>query len=580
MCGIVGYIGHRPAEAIITEGLKRLEYRGYDSFGVATLNGTIGVAKKSGRISDAGRSLSDLKGSIGIGHTRWATHGVPNDINAHPHMDCTGRIAVVHNGIIENYADLRRDLTSRGHTFTSETDTEVIAHLVEERYKGDLLATLEEILPLLSGSFAILLLAEGEERIVAARMASPLVIGIGDRELLAASDVTPLIENTRRVIYLEDGDCLELTRTKYRIRNGGSDVERDITEVDWDIEDARLGGFPHYMQKEIFEQPQVFYNTLQAVRESPDVLALLKEQERLTIVACGSSYHAGLLWKYLFEMHCGVAVQVEQGSEFKYYPPPLSGTVIGISQSGETADTLAALKMAQSRGCKTVAITNVVGSTITRMTDATIHLRAGPEMSVAATKSFIAQLAAGLGVADALSGEALSKELARINVSIEEILTYPIIEAVELCSSASSLFYIGRGLFYPAALEGALKMKEISYIHAEGYAAGELKHGPFALLSEETPVIAIAIPGPAYGVMISNIKEIKARKAPVIAVGIAGDIELAELADVFITLPKTPESTAIATVSVILQRLAYETANALGRDIDKPRNLAKSVTVE
>ncbi|MBR1370002.1 glutamine amidotransferase [Methanocalculus chunghsingensis] len=580
MCGIVGYIGRRPAQAIVTEGLKRLEYRGYDSFGVATLDTVITITKKSGRISDAGGSLAGLKGSIGIGHTRWATHGEPNDRNAHPHLDCAERIAVVHNGIIENYAELRRELTERGHTFRSETDTEVIAHLVEERYDGDLLATLEEIIPLLSGSFAILLLAEGEDRIVAARMASPLVIGIGDRELLAASDVTPLIENTRRVIYLEDGDSVELTRNGYRIRNGGMPVEREITEVDWDIEDARLGGFPHYMQKEIFEQPQVFYNTLQAVRESPDALDLLRGRDRLTIVACGSSYHAGLLYKYLLEMYCGVAVLVEQGSEFKYYPPPLSGTVIGISQSGETADTLAALKMAQSRGCKTVAVTNVVGSTITRMTDATIHLRAGPEMSVAATKSFIAQLAAGLGITDALTDGSHAEENTRINVRIEEILTIPITEAVGLCSSASSLFYIGRGLFYPAALEGALKMKEISYIHAEGYAAGELKHGPFALLSGETPVIAIAIPGAAYPVMLSNIKEIKARGAPVIAIGLAGDIELAELADIFIELPKAPESTAVATVSVLLQRLAYETADSLGRDIDKPRNLAKSVTVE
>lgn len=580
MCGIVGYIGRRPAEAIVTEGLKRLEYRGYDSFGVATLDTMITVAKKSGRISDAGRSRVSLKGSIGIGHTRWATHGEPSDRNAHPHLDCAERIAVVHNGIIENYAELRRELIDRGHSFRSETDTEVIAHLLEERYNGDLLTTLEEILPLLTGSFAILLLAEGEDRIVAARMASPLVIGIGDRELLTASDVTPLVEHTRRVIYLEDGDCVELTRSGYRIRNGGMPVEREITEVDWDIEDARLGGFPHYMQKEIFEQPQVFYNTLQAVRESPDALDLLRGQDRVTIVACGSSYHAGLLYKYLLEMSCGMAVRVEQGSEFKYYPPPLSGTVIGISQSGETADTLAALKMAQSRGCRTVAVTNVVGSTITRMTDATIHLRAGPEMSVAATKSFIAQLAAGLGITDALTDDSHAEENRRINVSIEEILTIPITEAVELCRSASSLFYIGRGLFYPVALEGALKMKEISYIHAEGYAAGELKHGPFALLSGETPVIAIAIPGAAYPVMLSNIKEIKARGAPVIAVGIAGDIELVELADIFIGLPKTPEQTAVATVSVLLQRLAYETADALGRDIDKPRNLAKSVTVE
>jgi glucosamine--fructose-6-phosphate aminotransferase (isomerizing) len=580
MCGIVGYIGLCPAAEIITEGLKRLEYRGYDSFGIATMNGRVTIAKKSGRISGVHPGFTDLPGSVGIGHTRWATHGVPNDQNAHPHPDCTGKIAVVHNGIIENYAELRRLLIENGHIFASDTDTEVIAHLVEERYRGDLRSAVAETLPLLRGSYAILVIAEGEQRVVAARMASPLVIGVGDREFIFASDSTPLIEHTRRVIYLEDGDCADVTKTECRIMNAGVLVARPIEEVDWDIEDARKGGFSHYMLKEIFEQPQVFYNTLHAVREVPDAFTLLSHSKMISIVACGSSFHAGLLYKYLFESYCDIPVRVEIGSEFKYYTPSLAGPVIGITQSGETADTLAALKMAKACGCPTIAITNVVGSSVTRIADTTIYTRAGPEMSVAATKSFLAQLAAGLQIVDCLSDHLLEPDLERSHLMVEDVLTISVDDAVALCKGAQSIFFIGRGFFYPVALEGALKMKEISYIHAEGYAAGELKHGPFALLSPKTPVVAVAIPGRTYAVMISNIKEIKARRAPVIGIGYAGDTELSELVDIFIPLPKSNEVTAIITVSVVLQRLAYLTALALGCDIDKPRNLAKSVTVE
>ncbi|MDO8841224.1 glutamine--fructose-6-phosphate transaminase (isomerizing), partial [Methanocalculus sp.] len=399
-------------------------------------------------------------------------------------------------------------------------------------------------------------------------------------EFICASDVTPLIDHTRRVIYLEDGDCADVTRAECLITQYGGPVKRPIEEVDWDIQDARKGGFPHYMLKEIFEQPQVFYNTLHSVREAPDAFSLLSKPGMISIVACGSSFHAGLLYKYLFESYCGMPVRVEIGSEFKYYTPPLSGPVIGITQSGETADTLAALKMAKACGCPTIAVTNVVGSSVTRIADATIYTRAGPEMSVAATKSFMAQLAAGVQIIDCLLNHSLENELERLNLRIEEALMVPVDDAVILCKDAKSIFYIGRGLFYPVALEGALKMKEISYIHAEGYAAGELKHGPFALLSPDTPVVAIATPGRTYPVMISNIKEIKARGAPVIGIGVIGDTQLPELVDIFIALPKSGEVTAIATVSVILQRLAYLTADTLGCDIDKPRNLAKSVTVE
>ncbi|MCQ1539171.1 glutamine--fructose-6-phosphate transaminase (isomerizing) [Methanocalculus taiwanensis] len=582
MCGIVGYIGRRQAARIIIDGLKKLEYRGYDSFGLATLNGDISLAKKGGRISDAGSNTAGLSGRIGIGHTRWATHGIPNDQNAHPHLDCTGKIAVVHNGIIENYAELRRDLTARGHTFRSDTDTEVISHLVEEHFQGDLSSAVAEVLPLLEGSYAILVIAEGDDRIIAARKASPLVIGIGDRELFCASDVTPLIDHTRRVIYLDDGDCAVLSCSGCLITTGGEQVSRPVEEVDWDIMDARKGGFAHYMQKEIFEQPQVFYNTVHAVRESPEALAyFVGSRMSLMIVACGSSYHAALLYKYLIESYCDIPVRVEIGSEFKYYAPPLTVPVIGITQSGETADTLAALKMAKAWGCPTIAITNVVGSSVTRIADATIYTRAGPEMSVAATKSFIAQLAAGLQITAFLSDNtALEMELNRVNIMIEDTLTIEVEDAVALCCTAQSIFFIGRGLYYPVALEGALKMKEISYIHAEGYAAGELKHGPFALLSPDTPVIALAMPGKTYPVMISNIKEIKARGAPVIGIGIAGDSELPEIVDLFIPLPPCNEVAGIAMASVMLQRLAYYVADGLGCDIDKPRNLAKSVTVE
>ena len=582
MCGIVGYIGRRKAAGIVIEGLKRLEYRGYDSFGLVTINGPLRIRKKSGRISDGGSAAAGLPGTIGIGHTRWATHGIPNDQNAHPHLDCTGKIAVVHNGIIENYAELRRKLTARGHTFLSDTDTEVIAHLVEEQYVGDLASAVRAALPLLEGSYAILVAAEGDDRIIAARMASPLVIGIGDREFFCASDVTPLIDHTRRVIYLEDGDCAVLSPSEYTITHDDRSVLRPVEEVDWDIQDARKGGFAHYMQKEIFEQPQVFYNTVQSVREASDTLThLLMSRTGILIVACGSSYHAGLLCKYLIETYCGIPVRVEMGSEFKYYAPPLHDPVIGITQSGETADTLTALKMAKAWGCPTIAITNVVGSSVTRIADVTIYTRAGPEISVAATKSFMAQLAAVLQVAGSLSDDpTLEEELDRVNIMIEDALTIPIDDAVVLCTRAESIFFIGRGLYYPVALEGALKMKEISYIHAEGYAAGELKHGPFALLSPDTPVVALAMPGKTYPVMISNIKEIKARGAPMIGIGSVGDRELPEIVDIFVPLSPSHEVAGIAMVSVILQRLAYHVADALGCDIDKPRNLAKSVTVE
>jgi glucosamine--fructose-6-phosphate aminotransferase (isomerizing) len=561
------------------EGLKKLEYRGYDSFGIATLGSSISVIKHEGRISERSGSNNDLKGTIGIGHTRWATHGIPNDVNAHPHLDCTGTIAVVHNGIIENYTELKKQLIRRGHTFTSETDTEVVVHLIEEAYAGDLLVAVTEIAPKLKGSYAILVISQGEGRIIAARQASPLVIGIGDRENFAASDMTPILEHTERAVFLEDGDIVDLREDTVTILHNGVAVTRPIELIDWSVDDVKKGGFNHYMLKEIYEQPQAFFNTIRAI--NPENLSqVLQNPTSITIVACGSSYHAGLIFKYLFEEHCSIPVRLEFASEFRYYPPPIDGLVIGITQSGETADTIMANRQAKSHNCRTLAITNILGSSVSRIADATLFMRAGPEISVAATKSFVAQLAVLMQIINYLCDKKYESQLLQAHKAIEEVLLMDLAGAVDLCKDAQSIFYVGRGPFYPVSLEGALKMKEISYIHAEGYAAGELKHGPFALLSPKTPVIAICIPGETYDVMISNIKEIKARGAPVIALGIDGDTELADVIDRFIPLPKTSPLIQVLTSLVVLQLLAYYTAVALGRDIDKPRNLAKSVTVE
>ncbi len=581
MCGIVGYIGRRDAAPLIVDGLKKLEYRGYDSFGVATLGQGIEVAKYQGRISERSGSAAGLHGKTGIGHTRWATHGVPNDVNAHPHTDCSGKIALVHNGIIENYAELKKELQSRGHQFRSETDTEVIVHLIEEEYQKnpDLRNAVSAALPKLHGSYAVLVIAAGEEEILAARNASPLVIGIGDKEYFAASDMTPVIEFTERAIYLEDGDIATLKRNGVTIYHDGVAVSRPVELIDWTLEDVRKGGFAHYMLKEIYEQPQAFYNTIRSV-DAGMLPEHVRRAESITLVACGTSYHAGLVFKYLLEEIAEIPARLEFASEFKYFPPPVHGVVIGISQSGETADTLAALRHAKASGCSTLAITNVLGSSITRVADTTLYMRAGPEISVAATKSFVAQLAVLMQIVNGIAERRYDEILLQAHKAIEEILLLDLRESVEACRNARNIFFVGRGPFYPVSLEGALKMKEISYIHAEGYAAGELKHGPFALLSPETPVIALCMPGETYGVMISNIKEMKARGAPVIAIGAENDRNLPDIVDIFIAVPETPLMVQILTSVVIEQLLAYHTAVSLGRDVDKPRNLAKSVTVE
>ena len=579
MCGIVGYLGYRNAAEVCMEGLLRLEYRGYDSFGIATVSPEISIFKETGKIS-AAKDAVHLKGTCGIGHTRWATHGVPSRTNAHPFTDCTGKIAVVHNGIIENYAALKRDLEKRGHTFVSETDTEVIPHLIEEKYTGNLREAVSKILPLLEGAYAILVIAEGTEEIVAARKGSPLVLGVGDREYVFASDGLPILDYTRKVIYLEDGDLAEVTPAGYTIYQGKKPVERKVSTLEWDAADVRKGGFAHYMLKEMYEQPEVFSNTVHSIAENAASLCRIRDARSITIVACGTSANASTVFAYLMEAVCGIPTRVVLASEFKYFPTPKNDVVIAVSQSGETADTISALKIAKERGAKAFCVTNVLGSSLTRIAETTLYTRAGPEVSVAATKSFTAQVAAFMEMVNTISGGMLKKDIAEIQRYLPEALDCAVDSAVELVKEASTLLYVGRGLSYPISMEGALKMKEISYIHAEGYAAGELKHGPFALLSKEKPVVAVCLPGSTYPVMMSNLKEIKARSAPEVVIGCMGDIDAEEIADVFIPLPKVSETAGVILASVVLQMLAYKTAVALGTDVDMPRNLAKSVTVE
>ena len=599
MCGIVGYTGKRSAAPVIVEGLKCLEYRGYDSFGLAVTDcesaaksdaGGITVIKKQGRISDAGRDVTLLNGNTGIGHTRWATHGVPSDVNAHPHTDCTGDIAVVHNGIIENYAELKRSLIAEGHTFKSETDTEVIAHLLEKfcnAADADGLIGEERIdfavkslMETLEGSFALLILIRGFSGLIAIKRFSPLVLGIGDEELFASSDMTPILEHTQKIIFLEDDDYAYLMPEGIRVFSypSGDAVEREVKTVDWDVESAKKGGYDFFMEKEIFEQPAVFVNSF---RQSIDdkAVSVLKKASSITVVACGSSYHAGLVFRYLAEKYCKIPVRVEIASEFLNFAIAKGTVVIAVTQSGETADTLAALRHAKAGGCPAFAVTNVLGSSVTRIADHVLYTRAGPEISVAATKSFIAQCAVLMRIVSVLGKGIFEKELFEIYPVLEETLLFDPAGASAVCKDAENIFYVGRGVYYPISLEGALKMKEITYIHAEGCAAGELKHGPFSLLTPETPVIAVCTKDASYPVMISNIKEMKARGAPVIAIGSAGDKDLKEIADIFIPLPKSENICEVISATIILQMIACNTAVLLGRDVDKPRNLAKSVTV-
>ncbi len=605
MCGIIGYVGEREALPIILDSLQRIEYRGYDSCGILvqdnSADGKFQVHKSLKSIAQLKNNLaeSEYTGTIGVGHTRWATHGVPARRNAHPHFDCEGEIAVVHNGIIENFQALKEGPLSNCR-FKSDTDTEVIAHLTKKKmiktdslegFELQLKEAVKACLSELMGSYAIIVTAKGFDGLVAARQDSPLIIGVGDRENFIASDVPAVLEQTNRIIYLEEGDIAVVKKDSIYIENNDSEVKRNERLIPWTTEDAEKGGYEHFMLKEIHEEPKAIIDTLRGyLSEEGICLGLECDARRILMVACGTSYYAALCGKYMIEHLAKVPVQVELASEFNYSDFVLDDMmVMAITQSGETADTLMALKKAKRFGCKTVAITNVVGSTATRIADDAIYIRAGLEIGVAATKSFIAQL-----VIFYLLGLFLAKmPKHRLEERISDLELMPLLAQVVLdeegeniqkqagyLSNYANAFFVGRGVNLPIALEGALKLKEISYIHAEGYAAGELKHGPFALLTEDTPVIAIMTPDSTYDKTVGNVKEIKARGAPVIAIAEQGDEEVEKYVDRVIRVPKTGAIFSPIANTVALHLLAYWTAKERGCEIDKPRNLAKSVTVE
>ncbi|MDD1720857.1 MAG: glutamine--fructose-6-phosphate transaminase (isomerizing) [Euryarchaeota archaeon] len=608
MCGIVGCTGNQSVTPILVESLKRLEYRGYDSAGIATLNGAeIDVTKIEGKISELESILNfNNNACVGIGHTRWATHGVPSSTNAHPHVDCSGSVAVVHNGIIENFQALKEELKGRGHIFSSETDTEVIAHLIEETYNGDLECAVRDALSRVDGSYAIAVISDNEpDVIVAARKDSPLVVGLGDGENFVASDIPALRKFTNKVIYVNDGEIVRLTRNNVTVSTlDGLSVEKSVVIASGSVQDAERGGYEHFMLKEIHEQPKALRETMEDrlyelegnvdFKELRAIEHAIEDIESISIIACGTSYHAGILGKYMLEDLVRIPVRVEYSSEFRYNNP-LPGNkslAICISQSGETADTLAAMNEARSQGYLTLAVTNVDGSTITRKADEILLTRSGTEIGVAATKTFTAQLLTlyMLGVYIARMKTLIDVETSRYMISslkavpglIESLLDD--INNIEKCAlqvcEADCCYFIGRGLNYPIALEGALKMKEISYIRAEGFPAGELKHGPLALITTGTPVIALVPKGKTYYKMLGNIKEVKARNANVTAVANNSDDEIPKYVDSVIRIPDIDELFSPMLTAVVLQLLAYYTAKFKGAEIDQPRNLAKSVTVE
>ncbi|MBO8183220.1 MAG: glutamine--fructose-6-phosphate transaminase (isomerizing) [Archaeoglobus sp.] len=595
MCGIVGYIGFRQGDKVVVSSLKRLEYRGYDSWGYAVANGKeLEINKKVGSISALEVEERKVSGiTVSIGHTRWATHGKPSDINAHPHTDCDEDIAVVHNGIITNFSSLKNELMAEGHIFRSETDTEVIPHLIEKFYRetksfeGAVFRAVE----VLRGSYAFVAMKKDERKLVACKYKSPLILGVGDGELILASDVPAILEYTNRVIYLNDGDIVIAEPDSFKIFNEGKEVEREIELIHWSIEDAEKGGYEHFMLKEINENPRVIEDTIAEyvsddIDLDPSFAAGISE---IVIVACGTSYHAGLIGKYVIEKLAGIPVRVEYASEYNYHSIlPGRVLVLGITQSGETADTLEALRAAKRMGLRTCSIVNVVGSSATKISDHVLFTRAGPEICVAATKSFIAQLVVLYIIAIKLSPltrqekKELVEELKALPEKVQRILDKQgeIEEIAKKLSEFENMMYIGRGIGFPTALEGALKMKEISYIHAEGYPAGELKHGPFALLGEKTPVIAVINRDETYEIMLNNLKEVKARESLVVAVSDEKDEEVDNFVDFAIKTPETFPILAPILHSIALQLLAYFAAKVRGCEIDKPRNLAKSVTVE
>jgi glucosamine--fructose-6-phosphate aminotransferase (isomerizing) len=611
MCGIVAYVGHRQAYPIILKGLKRLEYRGYDSAGIALLNGGLNVYKKRGKVADLENHLADesLNSTIGIGHTRWATHGEPNDINAHPHYSSDEKLAIIHNGIIENYASLKKELEDRGHVFRSQTDSEVFIHFIEDIYNNNDIELEEAVRIALSkviGAYAIVIMDSSEpDKLIAARKGSPMVFGIGENEFFIASDATPIIEYTNKVVYLNDYEIVVVKGGEFSIKSIENEVMTPyIHELDLKLESIEKGGFDHFMLKEIYEQPRSIADCLRGRLVSSQghlVLGGLIEHmnkivnaDRIMIVACGTSWHAGLVAEYVIEELTRIPVEVEYASEFRYRNPIIreNDVVIAISQSGETADTLAAIELAKSKGAFIFGVCNVVGSSIARATHAGAYTHAGPEIGVASTKAFTAQvtvltmmalmIAEKRGTISASTFHAILADLESIPQKVERALKLDgqIKAIAEMVASSNNALYLGRGYNFPVALEGALKLKEISYIHAEGYPAAEMKHGPIALIDEEMPVFVIATHDSGYEKIVSNIQEVKARKGKVIAVVTEGDTLVQSMADYTIQVPDTNEI-LMPLVSVIpLQLLSYHVAVIRGCNVDQPRNLAKSVTVE
>jgi glucosamine--fructose-6-phosphate aminotransferase (isomerizing) len=596
MCGIVGYTGPQEAITILLDSLKRLEYRGYDSAGVAVAQDAIGIYKEKGQISKLEANIPQLEGRIGIGHTRWATCGPPSKENAHPFISNDGRIALVHNGIIENHMALRKALGEKGYEFSSGTDTEVLVHLISDHLKDDLHAAVREALSEIRGTYAIVVVERGSRTLVAARRDNPLVVGLGVGENFLASDVTALLSHTNKVLYMMDGETAIVTPEGATIFDiSGDEVSREPAIVTWAVEDAQRGGFEHFMLKEIYEQPVAIANTLVSYLDEIEMMDLLPVSDLATVkfVACGTSYHAAMVGKYVIEELVKVPTTVELASEYRYSPGAKeSPLVVVITQSGETLDTLAACKEAKRRGCPTMAITNVVGSTITREADAVLYTRSGPEIGVAATKTYTSQLVAiyllamrmacqkGTMHADRL--RRMKSELRSLPSKVKAVLdrAEEVERASGMIAQARDVFFIGRNINFPSMLEGALKLKEISYIHAEGYAAGELKHGPLALLTATTPVVASCINDHTYDKMVSNVSEVAARGSQVLVLGNEGNRELEMISDRVITIPDIPPLFSPVLLAVVLQLLAYHSAKKLGCPIDKPRNLAKSVTVE
>ena len=613
MCGIVGYVGHRPVLPILMDGLRRLEYRGYDSAGVAWIHdGSVHRVRNEGKLSNLDRSLDgvrDIPSSIGLGHTRWATHGEPTEANAHPHTDCTGKLVVVHNGIIENYYSLREQLQDEGHLFKSETDTEVIAHLIEKHLDGDLVQAVRDALTEVEGAFALgIMWLDNPDILIAARKQSPLVLGITDNECFLASDIPALLPYTRDVIFLDDGEMAILSENGVEIRriDNNTPVAKAPETISWDATMAEKAGYKHFMLKEIYEQPQAVLNTCRG-RVMPELgevnlpeielsSDLIKGLRRIVLLACGTSWHAGLVAKYWIEKWASLPVEVDLASEFRYRHLLLDETVltVPISQSGETADTLAGLRMAKELGSPVIAICNVVGSTITRESDGTLYTHAGPEIGVASTKAFTSQLSA-LYVLALYLGQtrgSLSKDDLRGKISalldVPEMLEGNLatwheqsMDLADIFYNYKNFLYLGRDIHFPIALEGALKLKEISYIHAEGYAAGEMKHGPIALIDRNMPVVALAPRDHVYQKVLSNVEEVRSRRGIIIALGEKGDEALSRIAQHVLSVPrpKDPDINPFL-YTVPLQLLAYEIAVARGCDVDQPRNLAKSVTVE